>query len=194
MRLIALDFEGFPPARLGQEDPLPPEDRMRDEESGLDALYRGHAARLLRFFARRAGRDDAPDLVQEAFVRMAGRDLVPLQRIDDPAAYLTRIATNLVRDRAKSATQRAAAAQTPYDDTVHSGFDPHRQLADRDALARLNVAVGRLNRRTRQVFLLHRVEGLSYAEIAGEMGMSVKGVKKQMAKALYLLRREVGPL
>ncbi|TPG21795.1 RNA polymerase sigma factor [Sphingomonas koreensis] len=194
MRLIALEFEGFPPARLGQDDPLPPEGRMYDEESGLDALYRGHAARLLRFFARRAGRHDAPDLVQEAFARMAGRDRVPLHRIEDPAAYLTRIATNLVRDRAKSASQRAGAYQTPFDDEVHSGIDPHRLLADRDALARLNAAVGRLNRRTRQIFLLHRVEGLSYAEIAAEVGMSVKGVKKQMAKALYLLRREVGPL
>jgi DNA-directed RNA polymerase specialized sigma24 family protein len=39
--------------------------------------------------------------------------------------------------------------------------------------------------------LLHRVEHLTYAQIAAETGMSVKGVKKQMAKALLQLRTEI---
>jgi RNA polymerase sigma-70 factor (ECF subfamily) len=180
--------------RLDPDAQLPPDDRLPFPRMEIEALYRGHASRLMRYFTRRAGWRDAPDLVQETFARMVARDETTHTRIDDPGAYLSRIATNLVRDRAKSAFERAAAQRTPYDDAVHSGADPHRLLADRDALARLNAAVNRLNSRTRQIFLLHRVEGLTYAEIAEETGMSVKGVKKQMAKALFRLRRDVGPL
>lgn len=193
MWLTELDCDGLPPARIDGDDALPPDDRRRRGDGEMDALYRGQAPRLFRLF-RRSRHIDAHDLVQEAFIRLTVRQRSTDEAIADPAAYLTTIATNLLRDRARSASASAEAWHLPYDDEAHGGDDPHRLLDDRDALARLNVAVGRLNRRTRQVFLLHRVEGLTYAEIAGEVGMSVKGVKKQMAKALMLLRREIGPL
>ena len=194
MRLIATDFDHLPAARLRDHDPLPPADRAAPPDHSLDALYREHAARLLRFFSRRAGTSEAPDLVHEAFVRMAGNHPGFAREIDSPGAYLTRIATNLLRDRAKMAVRRSAAFHSSYDDEEHSGVDPHQLLDHREKLAKLDAGVQRLNRRTRQIFLLHRVEGLTYAQIAEEMGMSVKGVKKQMMKALLHLRRDVGPL
>jgi RNA polymerase sigma-70 factor (ECF subfamily) len=194
MRMIATDFDRLPAPRLRDCDPLPPADRAAPPDHSLDALYREHAARLLRFFSRRAGTNEAPDLVHEAFVRMAGTDPGFAREIDSPGAYLTRIATNLLRDRAKMAVRRSAAFHSSYDDEEHSGVDPHQLLDHREKLAKLDAGVQRLNRRTRQIFLLHRVEGLTYAQIAEETGMSVKGVKKQMMKALLHLRRDVGPL
>jgi len=193
MRLMASDFDQLP-ARLRERDPLPPSDRAVPPHHSLEALYREHASRLFRFFSRRAGVNEAPDLVHEAFVRLAGTDSSPACEIDSPGAYLTRIATNLLRDRAKMAARRSAALHSSYDDDEHSGADPHQLLDHRDKLAKLDAGVQRLNRRTRQIFLMHRVEGLTYAQIAEEMGMSVKGVKKQMMKALLHLRRDVGPL
>lgn len=192
MRLIARQLDELPEPRLEEGDPFPPEDRARPIE--IDALYRTHSERLLRFFARRAGRADADDLVHEAFARLAGADGRSRGAIESPGAYLTRIATNLLRDRARSEGRRPAEGNVVYDERLHGALDPHQSLDDRDSLARLDAAIGRLNRRTRTIFLLQRVEGLTYAQIADQMGMSVKGVKKQMAKALLQLRRDLGPL
>lgn len=193
MKLFAPGFDDFSETRLREGDPLPPEDRAPIEPA-LDALYRIHARRLQRFFARHTGLIDADDLVQETFARAAGAYPSPNRRIESAAAYLTKIAVNLLRDRARAATRQGLAGPVSYDEELHGEIDPHRTLDERDALARLDAAIGRLNRRTRKIFLLHRVDGLTYVEIAGTMGMSVKGVKKQMAKALIQLRRDVGPL
>jgi RNA polymerase sigma-70 factor (ECF subfamily) len=194
VRVNAAEFDSLAEPRLDADDPLPPENCAPASGSAMEGLYQTHANRLLRFFSRRAGPVDAPDLVHETFVRMAGIEPAARHAIESPGAFLTRIATNLLKDRAKMAVRRSAACHLVYDEQVHGSVDPDRLLNDRDALARLEAAVGRLNRRTREIFLLHRVEGMTYAEIADEVGMSVKGVKKQMAKALFQLRRDVGPL
>lgn len=194
VRLTVAEFERLPEPRLGDGDPLPPDDRAAPSGGTLEALYQAHEARLRRFFARRAGPADAPDLVHETFVRMARTERGPRPAIENPAAFLTRIAANLLKDRAKTAARHASTYHVEYDEQLHGQVDPHQLLDDRDALARLEKAVSRLNHRTRRIFLLHRVEGLTYAEIADEVGMSAKGVKKQMAKALFQLRRDLGPL
>jgi RNA polymerase sigma factor (sigma-70 family) len=194
MRLMASECDHLSQPRLRECDPLPPADRAPASDNLLDELYRDHATRLLRLFSRQASPSEAPDLVQEAFVRMAGTEPAMQRAIENPGAYLTRIATNLLRDRAKMAARRSTALHTSYDDREHTGGDPHQLLDGREKLARLHQGVQRLKPRTREIFLLHRVDGLTYAEIAQEVGMSAKGVKKQMAKALYLLRRDVGPL
>lgn len=156
-------------------------------------LYRTHAARLLRYFARRAG-DEAHDLVHETFARFAHLSEPAARAVEKPEAYLGRVATNLLRDRAREAARKALDRHDQLDENRLSTGDPHRLLEDRDTVARLAAAVDRLNPRRRRIFLLHRVDRLTYAEIADAEGMSVKGVKTQMAKALFELRRDVGPL
>ena len=59
----------------------------------------------------------------------------------------------------------------------------------RDTLRRVEAAVLRLRPKTREIFMAHRVEGLSYAEIAQRTGLSVKGVEKQMSKAIAAIDR-----
>ena len=65
--------------------------------AAFQAALPAEHARLLRYFNRRVGREAAPDLVQEVFARMFGSGT--LDRIDNPPAYLTRIARNLLIDR-----------------------------------------------------------------------------------------------
>ena len=67
--------------------------------------------------------------------------------------------------------------------------DVQAQLETRDTLRRLEAAVARMKPRTRTIFLAHRIEGLSYAEIAERFGLSVKGVEKQMSKAIAQIDR-----
>ena len=62
-------------------------------------------------------------------------------------------------------------------------------LESRDTLRRLEQAIARLKPRTREIFLAHRIHGFTYAQIAERTGLSVKGVEKQMSKAIAKIDR-----
>ena len=62
-------------------------------------------------------------------------------------------------------------------------------LESRDTLRRLEQAMGKLKPKTREIFLAHRIHGFTYAEIAERTGLSVKGVEKQMSKAIAKIDR-----
>lgn len=175
--------------RLAEDDPLPPEDRVVRPSMGLDDLYRVHGPRLLRYFARRADRQDASDLVHESFLRFASSEACRERTVECPEAYLNQIATNLLRDRAKSAVQRSLAHHVPAEDVPLAGTDLVAALEARDKLNRLQTALTRLKPKTRDIFLAHRLDGLSYKQIAERSGLSVKGVEWHMTKAIDHLDR-----
>lgn len=177
-------------AGVAEDDPLPPEDRaVPVTPSTIESLYRSQAQRLKGFFSRRADRQDAADLVHDSFVRFARAEERLEEEIDEPAAYLSQIATNLLRTRARAAYHRTIAAGDFALDRNGLVADPIRQLEARDELARLQQVLAKLRPKTRRIFLAHRVDGLSYAEIAAEIGLSVKGVEWHMSKAIGQLHR-----
>ena len=156
----------------------------------LDALYRDESQRLFRSLARwTADAEEARDLVQEIFCRVARLGPGKLLLLERPQAYLSRIASNLLRDRAKRNARRKVADHVPADENVLMAPDMQRVLETRDMLRRVETAVLRLRPRTREIFMAHRIEGLSYAEIAQRTGLTVKGVEKQMSKAIATLDR-----
>ena len=155
----------------------------------IEALYRQEASGLARIIARRTNDpDQARDIVHEAFLRFS-RVSRQSTLLDRPQAYLRRIAANLLKDRHRMEGRRSASLHVFADDTVMPSVDPHRQLECRDMLRRVDAAMLRLPDKTRQIFVAHRIEGLSYAEIAKRTGLTVKGVEKQMSKALVALDR-----
>lgn len=156
----------------------------------LDALYREESPRLLRSLARRtSSRDEAWDLVQEIFCRMARLKADGTARVGRPQAYLSRMATNLLRDRAKRASRQMLESHVPADEAALAGIDQQGLLESRDMLKRVEAAMLRLRPKTREIFMAHRIDGLSYAEIAERTGLSVKGVEKQMSKAIAKIDR-----
>jgi RNA polymerase sigma factor (sigma-70 family) len=175
---------------LSEGDPLPPEDRaLLQRPPDLDAVYRGHAARLTRQLWRRTGcRDEALDLVHEAFARVLrlGRGRSAIER---PEAYLNRAATNLLQNEAKSRSRRLAHLTLVASEPQPASPDQHKLLENRDLLRRVEAILLRLKPRTRAIFIAHRIDGLSYAEIAERTGLSVKGVEKQMSKAIAHIDR-----
>lgn len=154
---------------------------------GLEALYRRHATRLIGRFARSIGRDDARDVVHEAFARLAGTSS-PAHPIDCPEAFVTTVATNVLRDRARAAARRALQESQFARESHDVAPDPHSLFESRDALRIIERALAQMSPRRRRIFMLHRFEHLTYAEIGDEVGMSEKGIKKQIAKALVELR------
>lgn len=160
-----------------------------DASPSLNDLYRTQAARLLRLFSRRVGTQDAEDLMQDSFVRIARIAASGDPEIERPDAYLSRIAANLLHDRAKSAFERARLTQLPADELLLTGPDPVAALEARDVLNRLNSAILRMSPTTREVFMAHRLEGLSHAHIAERLGISTASVARHMTKAIAQIQR-----
>ena len=144
---------------------------------------------MIRLFTRRTrNRDDADDLVHDVFFRFA-RLKETVIRLDRPQAYLTRIAANLLKDRFRVEEQRSAQSHVPANEETLPGIDQERALEARDMLRRLDAALLKLSPKTREIFVAHRVEGLSYSEIAERTGLKVKRVEKHMSKAILQLDR-----
>jgi RNA polymerase sigma-70 factor (ECF subfamily) len=162
----------------------------------VEALYLAEASALARAERRRPGSDDPLDLVHDAFVRLIGLGSDRLDELEQqrPAAYLWRIARRLGLDRVKRDERRVAALHVPLDEALIPGGDLARQLEARDELRHVERAVLAMRPRTRAIFLAHRVDGMSYAEIARECGIGVKGVEKQMSRAIAVLARELDRL
>jgi RNA polymerase sigma-70 factor (ECF subfamily) len=122
-------------------------------------------------------RELAHDLAQEAFTRMLTR----WRRIEDPHAYLYRVATNLVRKawRARDRDQQTIAAARHDALTVGPG-------PDAGAVA-LKSAVGALPRRLRDVVMLHYFADLSVVDVSAALDRPAGTVKRQLAEARTLL-------
>lgn len=191
MSLIRTVLAGLSP-RLAESDPLPPDDRVTlGSTLVLDDLYRRQGPRMVRQIARSAGAQDAEDVLHDSFVRLANAQADRGQEIEHPAAYLEAITTNQLRNRAKSALQRALASSVPVEDAGLAGPDMLAGLEARDMIQRIQQALMRLAPKTREIFLAHRVDGHSYRDIADSMGLSVKGVEWHMTKAIAHLDRVV---
>ena len=148
-------------------------------------LYRREKPRLLRFFFRKLGnKAEADDLAQETLARF----FKATGRIDvaTPEAYLTRIATNMLRDRAALGATALARACVPLDDGIEIAdpFDPHRTAAGRQSIARWQRILSGLPPLTLDIFLLNRVEGHSYRDIASIKDLPLWAVQKHMLKAI----------
>lgn len=154
----------------------------------IDRLYRDERSSLVRFFARdRSSAHDAEDLAQEAFLRLARVD-GSTASITKPISYLRQIGRNLLKDRARSPEHRHMISDADVEH-VRSDIDELGRLEARDGLRRLEAAMVHLKPRSRDIFLAHRLDGMTYNEIAEQTGLSVKRVEKIMSKTIGQLTR-----
>jgi RNA polymerase sigma factor (sigma-70 family) len=156
---------------------------------GFDQFLREHQAPLIAFLARRAGDEDAKDIAQEAMVRLMRYRSQPADQLR-PLMY--RIALNVLNDRGRRDSTRQASAHVSLDQDflgLASSEPSHDQrIAHEQELALVRAAILQMPERCRQVYLLNRIEGMSYSQIASHCGISVKAVEKHIGKALGLLR------
>ncbi|NYT41045.1 sigma-70 family RNA polymerase sigma factor [Sphingomonas sp. R-74633] len=160
---------------------------------GIEMIYRNERHALVRFITRyRSNPEDAGDVAQEAFLRLAQSEQGRSDAILQPRAFLWQIARNLMRNQAKSAAGRGERLQIVYDDEAVSDANEVARLEARDGLARVEAVMRRMKPKTREIFMAVRLDGMSYAEIAERTGMTVSGVEKQMAKAMAMLLKNAG--
>ena len=159
-------------------------ERFRSE---LDRNFRGP---LISYFLRRVGdRAEAEDLTQEVFVRMLRHsDGIDASRAK---AYIFSAAGNLLRDRARRALTRHTRAHQPLGEPTDSEnselreeISPERVVMGRETLRDVLLALDSLNQRTRDIFVLYRIERMKLHEIASLYGLSHGAIEKHLVKAM----------
>ena len=146
---------------------------MIEGEFGLEATYRTHGNWLVTFLSRRFARQEAEDLAQDAYVRA----LDGKAQIRNPRAFLAQVARRSATDQVRrSAAESAAIAEQARRESLTKTID------NIDALA-LKQAILSLPPKLREVLLLSRFVGLTYAEIANRCGITVDTVQERMTKA-----------
>lgn len=162
---------------------------MRSED--VRRFYAEYGEELHRHLTRkiRCG-FTAADLTQEVFVKLLRSQNTT--DINNPRAYLYRIASNILADHFRSVTSRHGALHQPLSDTVVDVMPgPEDALLSRDELMRLQRAIDELPERQREVIMLHKFKGLSYQEIADQLGISKNTVMVHMMRALAHCREQV---
>jgi RNA polymerase sigma factor (sigma-70 family) len=153
----------------------------------LDALYRTHQRDLCAYVRRKfgAGPPEPEEVAQAAFARFAAlddRDAIP-----NPKAYLMLTARNLVIDaHRREATAAAAARNIRVIEENNHDLSAEDVLSSREELERLAGIISQLKPKQRIAFLMHRIDGLSYAEIARQMRISEAGARLLVNRALEI--------
>lgn len=151
----------------------------------MHALYSDHHGWLQNWLQRKLGNAfDAADLAHDTFVRiMAGRRAQqPLG--DEPRALLTHIAKGLVVDHWRRQDVERAYLQAIAHLPEPEAPSPEARLLIVEALLRIDAMLGSLPARTREVFLLAQLDGLTLQEIATATGMPVITVRRHIHRAL----------
>jgi RNA polymerase sigma factor (sigma-70 family) len=151
----------------------------------LEETFRS-SAEGLRAITRRVQGDEA-DLAQDACLKLV--ETAEREPIGAPTHLLFRLARNLVIDRLRSRTRtmRLFRPESAYEQQPCCSADPERVLLATERLRRALAVIDTMPGRRREAFLLHRIDGLSYLEIARAMGIGVKGVEKHLSAAMLEL-------
>lgn len=155
----------------------------------LESLAARFRDPLVRYFVRRGvAAQEAEDYAQDTLLRLAGADI---SRLDNPEGYLFSIAASVVIDRSRRAKSRSADQHVPLDDLglPCGGPTPARVFESKADLLRLAAALDALSARTREIFLLNRLDTLTYTQIAARYGIGVGAIEKHMTKALTHIRK-----
>ena len=153
------------------------------------SLIMGRLRRLLR--SRGRSGDESDDLIQEAFVRL--QTYCREHEVAKPEAFLARTALNLMIDaRRKEAVAPVVQGGIEALDLLDPHPVPEEILMAQERLRHLHAGIEALSPRVREVFLMHRLEGYSYAQIARQLELSVSTVEKHIAKASLFLFEWMG--
>jgi len=105
------------------------------------------------------------------------------QVVERPEAFLMRTALNLSIDAHRTSVSHGESVLLEEVVLVDASPAIEDVLLARERLARLSICLGRLSEKSRSIFLAHRVDGLTYREIADRHDLSITTVEKHIAKA-----------
>lgn len=177
---------------MTQHQPKPAVDPVDPDPVSAETALLQHERGLRAFFVRNLrSRDDADDYVQEVFTRvLAGVDE---ENVRHWGGFLHRVASNLLMEGHRRNRVRHRSQHIELDDAgeiaAPDTASPERIALGRDALRRLDAALEEMPPLRQQVFVLIRLQGKSYREVAAMLEMTESAVGKQLDKAVAFLAR-----
>lgn len=169
-----------------------------NDQADFQRLYSALQPQLRRFLVARLGNEaDADDVVQDTLLKI--HKVAQTEVIENPKALAFRIARNLSVDLIRR-NSRAKARDSAYGglrteaqggDYVDCQPNAEREISSRQDVEQVFSALDALTPKVRQAFVLHKIDGHSYAEVARIMGLSKSTVEKHMIKALRGLAERI---
>lgn len=164
-----------------QSDKILVEFIKQGDTSAFKELYYRYYSQLFRYaYYRVFSSEISRDLIQDLFIKVWNKkaDLNPEKSIK---AYLYRALTNLIINY-----RRLKSSQNiSYED---AGRESTAAETDLNTSIDIQSAIDKLPDNIQTVYILSRIEGYKYIEIAELLGLSVKAIEKRMSKALSILR------
>ena len=150
----------------------------------FDTFYRAHHGWLRHYLLKKVEcPEQAADLAQDTFLRLLKSGRSPASLGTTPRALLTHIARGLVVDRWRRREIERACLLALARQPEQFAPSPEERLLIIEALTRIEAMLATMPARTREIFLMARLDGLSYARIAARLGVSPRTVKRHMQKA-----------
>ncbi|PCJ94535.1 MAG: RNA polymerase subunit sigma-70 [Flavobacteriaceae bacterium] len=157
------------------------------EEKIFSILFETNSKTVFNYIYYKFGNEEkAYDAVQEAFVKLWENcaKVTP----EKAKAYVYTIANNLYLNVLKAEKVRMKYADRANDTSYES---PEFLMEEKEYKEKLDNALNSLPENQRTTFLLNRIDGKKYAEIAEMEGVSVKAIEKRMHLALKSLREQI---
>lgn len=146
-------------------------------------LYSSHHGWLHGWLRKKLGcAHQAADLAHDTYVRVISSGRLPPQ--DQSRAFLTQVAKNLVVDM-----YRRRKLEQAYEQTLAALPEPVSPSAEERALLletlfEIDAMLDSMPAKVREAFLMSQLDGMSYAEIAAQLGVTISSVQKYMSRAL----------
>jgi len=164
-------------------------DKSLCDEINFNEFYTSHIQAASNFaYYKSADKNASLDLAQEAFIKIWEH----CSKIDFTKAksYLFTVINNLFLNKVKH--QKVVfeyAKNSPYLDVNNQS--PEYLLEEEEFKDKLKNAIANLTEGEREVFLMNRIDGKKYREIAKILDISQKAVEKRMSSALKKLRNKI---
>ncbi len=159
------------------------------EELIFSNFFNSHVKTLKNYLFYKFGNEEqAEDVTQEAFIKLWENCAnVPVEKAK---SFIYTVANNTTLNQI--AHQKVVLEYAKKHNSANVTPENPEFLMEEDQFkAKLQKAIAKLSEAQRSAFLLHRIDGKKYYEIAEILGISVKAVEKRIHGALVELRKEI---
>lgn len=159
------------------------------EELVFARFFKANVKSLRNYLYFKFGNEEkANDITQDAFIKLwENCKNVPIEKAK---SYIYTIANNAsLNEIAHQKVVLKYAQSKPVNDRTN--LNPEYLIEEEQFKEKLEKAIAKLTEAQRTAFLLHRIEGKKYSEIAAMLEISVKAVEKRIHGALVSLREEI---
>ena len=141
---------------------------------------------LARIRKRTRTDQDAEDLLHSAWLRLFAYRAE--HEVRQPVAFMVQTAAHLAVDRHRQVQRTNPQSIDAFSATLEDNSPLQDEVLEaRQRLRRVQAGLDKLPGRTRQVFVMHRVQGMKLREISASLGITQSAVEKHVAKAVLFL-------